>query len=727
MRISPFIVAALFTLFASAALCADRADRSDLLFADFEAENWGQWKADGQAFGDGPAEGTLPGQMPVNGYAGKRLVNSFHGGDRTIGTLTSPEFRIERRYISFLIGGGGFEGKTCMNLLVDGRTVRTATGPNLKPGGSEDLERFGWDVADLEGKTARIQVVDNATGGWGHINVDHIVFTDIKPALQTMQRDPSRTIAADRKFLCIPVKNGAKIRKVKVEVDGEEVRQFTIEAADGQPDWWATLDVSAWAGKSLKITADQLPESSKFLTAIESADAPKAMDGLYREPLRPQFHFSPMRGWINDPNGLCYFNGEYHLFFQLNPYGTKWGNMHWGHAISKDLIHWSELPIALYPDRFGPMFSGSAVVDWKNTSGLGAAGKPPLVLIYTAAGANVQCIASSTDGRSFAKYDQNPVVKTITGGNRDPKVIWHEPTHKWVMALYVGFDEPAKPGQKKARRDTIHFLSSPDLKSWTVESQIDGFFECPDLFPLALDGDPKKTKWILTAASSDYMVGSFDGKTFTPETQKKKGHRGQGFYAAQTFSDIPAPDGRRIQIGWFQAPAPGMAFNQAMTVPLELKLVSTPEGPLLSWLPVKELEALRADSTKLAPTDLKPGDPNPLAAATGELLDTRLDIQPSANSEIELIVRGVKITYCENELQIKNHKTWAPLIDGHLLLTVLADRNCFELFAAGGVVYVPFPVIPKADEKSVNLKVSGGSAKIHSAEVHRLKSAFIIP
>ena len=322
----------------------------------------------------------------------------------------------------------------------------------------------------------------------------------------------------------------------------------------------------------------------------------------YREPLRGQFHFSSRRGWNNDPNGLVFYDGEYHLFYQHNPYGWGWGNMHWGHAVSSDLVHWQELGDALAPDPLGPMFSGSAVVDWKNTSGFGKPGQPAQVLIYTAAGdPTVQCIAFSTDGRNYAKFSGNPVVKQITGGNRDPKVIWHEPTQKWVMTLYV----------EQNRVHTIQFLSSPNLKDWTRMSHTDGFFECPDFFELPVDGDAANRKWVLTAASSEYMVGTFDGTTFTPETPKLPGHRGRGFYAAQTFSDIPSEDGRRIQIGWFQTETPGMPFNQSMTIPLELKLTATLEGPRLTWTPVKELASLRARSHRFDPVTLQPDTGQP--------------------------------------------------------------------------------------------------------------------
>lgn len=498
------------------ALCV-RAERPEVLFADFEGETYGDWASTGTAFGNGPATGTLPGQMQVTGFKGKRLVNSFNGGDASTGMLTSPLFKIDRKFIAFLIGGGGFEGKTCINLMIGDKAFRTATGPNTQPGGHEQLEQACWDVADLAGQTARLQIVDDATGGWGHVLVDQVIFTDTN--VPSAMFHPTRQIMADKRLINLPIKNGATVRNARVMVEGKVVREFTIECADDQPDWWAPLNVSAWHGKTLAIEVDKLPAGSKFLASLETGEDRKGTENLYAEPLRPQFHFSPSRGWNNDPNGMCFYNGEYHLFFQLNPYGVNWGNMHWGHAVSKDLLHWKEVDIALYPDELGPMFSGSAVVDWKNSSGFGIDGKPPMVAIYTASGnPPTQCIAYSTDGRQFTKFAGNPVVKHIGGGNRDPKVIWHEPTKRWVMALFVDFPIPGKK-----ERQTIHFLTSPNLKDWTISGQIDDFYECPDLFALPMDGDAKNVKWVLTAASSDYMVGQFDGKTFVPETRKLKG------------------------------------------------------------------------------------------------------------------------------------------------------------------------------------------------------------
>jgi len=692
--------------------------RGDVLFADFEGTDYGQWTTAGMAFGSGPARGTLANQMPVSGFVGKGLVNSFNGGDGPTGTLTSPAFTVGRKFVNFLIGGGGFEGKTCMNLVVDGKVVRTAVGPNTQPGGRELLETQSWDVAEFSGKTARIEIVDNASGGWGHILVDQIVFSDSKaPGTRAGAR---REIVANHGLLNFPVKNGATVRRVKVIVDGRAAREFTIECADGTPDWWAPLDVSAYRGKAMTVEVDKLREDSKFLEAIDQTDRPKDAQGLYSERLRPQFHFSPARGWNNDPNGLVYFNGEYHLFFQLNPYGTQWGNMHWGHAVSRDLVHWQELPIALYPDEMGPMFSGSAVVDWNNTSGLGADGKPPLVLIYTADGASAQCIASSTDGRTFTKYANNPVVKTIERGNRDPKVFWHEATKRWVMVLYVGLPE------KPRRRDVIQILTSSDLKTWTPTSQVDGFFECPDLFPLAVDGDPKNVRWILTAANSQYMIGAFDGKEFKPELLKLRGHMGKGFYAAQTFGDIPASDGRRIMIGWLQTPSPGMSFNQSMSVPLELKLLTTPEGLRMSYTPVKELETLRETSKHIGPTTLKEGADALAGIDAGELLDIRLTFEPGDASDVDLNVHGATIHFDARErtIAVNGHKAPSPVRDGKQRLIVLADRNSLEVFGADGLSYLPCPYIPKPGDRTLTLTARGGAATIESLDVHNLRSSW---
>ena len=298
----------------------------------------------------------------------------------------------------------------------------------------------------------------------------------------------------------------------------------------------------------------------------DSGEATKA-PAIYHESLRPQFHFTSRTNWLNDPNGLVFYRGQYHLFFQHNPAGINWGNMTWGHAVSPDLLHWKQLDDAIAPDRLGTIFSGSAVIDWNNTSGLQTGQEKPLIAIYTSAGGTspasngqpfTQSIAASNDlGGTFRKYDHNPVLGHIIGGNRDPKVIWHGPTKKWVMALYLDGDQYA-------------LFSSPDLKQWTKLCDISRFGsgECPDIFELPIEGLRGKSRWIFWGGNNTYLIGDFDGTKFVKESGPHRFEFGANYYAAQTYSDIPAADGRRIQIGWMSGGKyPHMPFNQQMSFP----------------------------------------------------------------------------------------------------------------------------------------------------------------
>jgi fructan beta-fructosidase len=697
----------------SAALTCPVFAAPEMVIADFEMSSYEPWTVTGEAFGPGPAQGALPGQMGVDGFRGKGLVNTFFNGDDSTGSLTSPEFQIERKFIGFLIGGGKNEQGLALQLLVDGKVVRSATGTNDRPGGSEELQQESWEVSDLAGKKAVLKIVDEAKGGWGHLTVDQIVQTDIRP--KGMVSGAERSFAASTRYLNIPIKNGAPKRVVTLLVDGKPVVRNDIELADGNPDWWAPMDVSEWKGKKLTLRVDKLHEDSKALAAIDPSNEIKNSENLYEESMRGQFHFSPKRGWNNDPNGMVFYNGEYHLFFQFNPYGWAWGNMHWGHAVSKDLVHWEELSPKLLPDDMGPMFSGGAVVDTKNTSGFGKDGKPPMVLFYTAAGnPTVQGMAYSTDGRHFTKYEGNPIVKQITGGNRDPKVVWHEPTKQWVMVLYV----------ELAGVHTMHFFTSPNLKEWTFTSKIDGFFECPEFFEAPVGDDESNKKWVLLGASSDYRIGSFDGKTFTPETPMLPGQRGKDFYAAQAFTN--QPDGRHILIGWWRTETRGMPFNQSMSIPLDLHLIKTAEGPRMTFTPVKELEVLRAKSHRIEPMTLKPGDKNPLDEIRAELVEVRAEFEPGEADEVVFNIRDAMVIYDakKQEFSVNGHRAPAPLIDGKQRVTIFCDRTGIEAFASDGLCFVPMPVNLKSESRRLYLETRGGAAKITSLEVHELRSAW---
>jgi len=257
-------------------------------------------------------------------------------------------------------------------------------------------------------------------------------------------------------------------------------------------------------------------------------------------------------------------------------------------------------------------------------------------------------------------------------------------------------------------------------------SRVDGFFECPDFFELPVDGKPEQKKWVLTAASSEYMVGSFDGQKFTPETTKLPGHRGRNFYAAQTYSDIPERDGRRIQIGWFQTPTPGMPFNQCMTIPMELRLVSISEGPRLTWTPVKELQSLRARARVCEPINLGAEAANPLADVKAELVELRTEFEPTATAKVNFEIRGARITYdaAKQELVFKDHHAPAPMRGGSQKLIIYCDRASLEIFASDGLTYVPLPFIPRDEDRTLGVSIEAGSAKFKMLEAHELKSAW---
>jgi fructan beta-fructosidase len=688
-------------------LCQGQRE-ADLLICDFEGPDYGSWEVTGNAFGNAPARGTLPGQLVVTGFRGRGLVNSFLNGDESKGTLTSPPFRIERRYIHFLIGGGGYPRLTCMDLIVDGRTVRTATGRNNRPGGSERLSSRVWDVSDFVGRTARIRIVDNHTGHWGHITVDHIFQSNSQTDF-----DQSKELLLSARYLNFPVKNGAAKRRARVVIDGNTVREFEIELADADPDFWVFLDISAFSGKTATIEVDGLPRFSHGLNLIGQDDEIKGAEDLYREKYRPQFHFTSRRGWNNDSNGLVFHKGLYHLYYQHNPYGIQWGNMHWGHAVSTDLVHWTELPVALYPQQFGDWcFSGSAVVDVNDTAGFQSGDEPPIVAAYTSTGRG-ECIVYSNDGgMTFTEYDGNPVVKHA---GRDPKVIWYGPGRHWVMALYHEVDD----------KRTIAFYTSNDLKSWQYQSLIDGFYECPEIFELPIDGDADNARWVLYAADGAYRIGAFDGKTFAPESDKIQFDYGNCFYASQTYSDIPPADGRRIQIAWGRVEMPGMPFNQMMLFPVELTLRTTDDGPRLFAVPAREIERIQTPlrtwtNEKLAPRkDL-------LSGVRGDLLRIRTRFEPGDAERVTLDIRGVRIVYDAKARQLSCLDKTAPLspVDGRIALDVLVDRTSIEVFANAGRPYMPMGVKFADENQSLRFFCEGGPIAVESLEVFEIASAW---
>jgi fructan beta-fructosidase len=525
-----------------------------------------------------------------------------------------------------------------------------------------------------------------------------------------------REIALSHRYLHLPVRTGAAKRRMRLSAEGRTIREFEIELAEGKPEFWVFADLEDFRGKTLRIEPEGLEPGSQALAAIAQADEVPDSDGIYHEAHRPQFHFTSRRGWHNDPNGLVWQAGTYHLFYQHNPYGWSWGNMHWGHATSTDLVHWKEQPTALYPRQFGDWcFSGSGVVDTHNTGGFQTGGEPPLVVAFTSTGRG-ECIAFSNDrGKTWQEYQGNPVVRHA---GRDPKLVWYEPTRRWVMAVY----------DETGGRQGIAFHTSADLKHWTFESKIDGFFECPDLFELPVDRASGQRRWVLHAADGKYVLGDFDGRAFRVTSGKDKLQLSYGnFYAAQSFSNTP--DQRRIQIGWANGITfPGMPFNQQMTLSVELTLRSTEDGPRLFAKPVEELRSLRGKTHEWTDLKLTPGT-NPLGDLKGDLFEISVDFSPATAGTFGLDLRGTPVVYDSSmqELQCKGVKAPLKPKEGRVRLQVFLDRGSIEVFANEGRVAMSIASLPDDANRSIGVFIRGRPTEVRSLVVHELRSAWDQP
>ena len=494
-----------------------------------------------------------------------------------------------------------------------------------------------------------------------------------------------------------------------------------------------------------------------FITATSVCRAQDLQKRTYTEQYRPQVHFSPKAHWINDPNGMVYFNHTYHLFFQYYPKDIVWGPMHWGHAISKDLMHWTELPIALYPDSLGYIFSGSAVVDSNKTSGFGKRGKTPMVAIFThhdpkgeKAGTEVfqnQSIAYSLDnGNTWTKYSGNPVLKNPGIKDfRDPKVMWYAKQKKWVMTL--------------ATKDRITFYSAPDLKNWKKESEFGlragahgGVWECPDLFPLKLNG---KTYWILVVnlnpggpnggSATQYFVGSFDGHQFKPiDAQTRWLDYGPDEYAGITWSNTGS---RKIFLGWmsnweYANQVPTEKWRNAMTIPRDLRLKQSKQGIVIASAPVPELANINANT--LVSKNVVVNKTLNLNAKVGKLKSQyvlKLTIAQLKGYTIKLSNKKgeeVLIGYDDIKDQYFIDRTKSGRVDfqkdfsGRFTaprlntskstdLTIVVDKASVELFADGGLTTMTAIYFPNEDYTDLAINVNG-ALKLTTLTITGLKS-----
>lgn len=683
---------------------------TDIVLADFEQSTYQwlptgeSWTTTGTAFGSGPV--TNP--SGVSGYLGTRLVYSKRTSDDDVGTLTSPTFSIQRKYIRFLIGGGNWRPQTSINLLVNGVVVRTAVGM----GDREQLDWLQWDVTGIS--NAQIQIVDNAgpaARGWRHINVDEIIATDVSLP---------NVIIPSKKYLLLPVKTGATKRKVELIQDGLVFREMDVELST-TPDYWAFIDMAPYTGKELTVRLDsKAPTSTELQNYFVQGDTIPATTAA----LRPIYHYTPTRGYLADPNDLVYANGEWHMGYQHNPVGWGWDNMTHGHAVSTDLVNWTELPDAITETYQGEAWNGSSVVDVNNTAGFGTGA---IVTLYTsAAGSNgnprmsapnyfAQSLAYSTDnGRTFKYYQGNPVVPNIAGYNHDPVVFWYAPTSVWVMVVYVD-------------NDGYHILNSPDLKNWVYKSKVDitGTSEVPDLFPLPLDGDTSNMKWVFSADYRQYIVGTFDGSTFTQQYGPFwYGWQRYDLSAALTFNGDPK--GRRIMLSNGRTDYPGMPFNRYMNLPSELTLKTDAGVPKLYINPVAELSALRTSTQTWGPQTLNPGV-NLMSGITGEAVELEIVFNSaSTRSLVEFSVGEFVLSYNFGQGgKVGAGGQWrslTPEADGNVHIRAYYDRGVWELFCNDGQFYYPAVLTPKAGTWPISLVTKNDSINIVSAKLHQLGS-----
>ena len=508
-------------------------------------------------------------------------------------------------------------------------------------------------------------------------------------------------------------------------------------------------------------------------TEYQDPVAANSISVEFNEPHRPQFHFSPPSGWMNDPNGMVYHNGEYHLFYQHNPDSTIWGPMHWGHAVSEDLVHWEHLPIALYPDSLGTIFSGSAVVDLHNTSGLGTAKNPPMIAIFTyhdaageKAGRNnfqTQGIAFSLDnGRSWTKYEGNPVLPNPGIRDfRDPKVMWYEEGNEWIMTLAV--------------KDHVSFYSSPNLIDWELESDFGvdigahgGVWECPDLFKMQVEGSEEE-KWVLLVSinpggpnggsATQYFVGQFDGKEFVLDEQFKANLNEEGIwidygkdnYAGVTWSDVPAEDDRRLFMGWmsnweYANVVPTEKWRSAMTVARTLTLTETTEGLRLLSNPVEELKEIYGDTYSLEPQTvadtLLVSDKLPFKSSSFQL-DLEIELVDAesgfavelSNDQGQNILVGFDAAinqYFIDRTQAGANRFSNSFLGVHygpriasgsiLSLKLLVDVASVELFADGGKTVMTGVFFPDEEFTNIKFVAMEGDVRVRSTKVIDLKS-----
>lgn len=548
------------------------------------------------------------------------------------------------------------------------------------------------------------------------------------------------------RYLLLPVEESSPESKLYMIVDNDVVKTFNVRLAMNKVDYFVPVDLSGYADKNICFNFQLAPESGLCWQELRLSDQ---FDAANREKFRPLYHFSPAWGWMNDPNGMVYKDGEYHLFYQYNPYGSMWGNMHWGHAVTKDLVHWEHLPVAISPDALGTIFSGSCVVDKDNTAGFGSGA---IVAFYTSASdRQVQSMAYSLDnGRTFKKYDRNPILTSAQRDFRDPKVFWHTDSGKWIMILAVGQE--------------MQIYSSPNLKEWTMESSFGegqgahaGVWECPDLFELPVKGTELK-KWVLICninpggpfggSATQYFVGTFDGKTFVNESPglTKWMDHGKDHYATVTWSN--APEDRKIALAWmsnweYANNVPTLQYRSANAVPRDLELYTKNGQTYLSSTPSPEVAALRGKAHKKGSFKVdRSYEINPILPSNEGTYEIEIKFKNnnadvigfqlfnSKGEDVEMYYNLLDNQFTmdrRNSGQVGFSKTFATATSAPVgsakeyTLRLLVDKSSIEAFAGNGEFAMTNLVFPEEPYNRISFYAKGGSYTVTSFTVYKLE------
>lgn len=555
--------------------------------------------------------------------------------------------------------------------------------------------------------------------------------------------DAIRTFKADKRYLVFPCSRGlAGQNKVFINVDGKPyMSAYDALIASSNPDHWRWIDLKLMQGKTLSVKIEG--PNAAGIELVKTSDTIPGKVPVYQEPGRPKVHFSPVRGWLNDPSGMIYFEGTWHLYYANTRFNNVMAgpNNAWGHATSTDLLHWEEQPLFLTPLRGECSFwTGGAAVDVENTTGLGKPGKPAIVFSTNngsnAPNAFTQCIFVSTDGGMTALRNPAMIYKPLPkeasrrgGGTRDPMIIWYAPEKKWVMVVY---NQP--PGSKHG----FYFFESPDLMNWAEMSVLEDRYECPNLFRLPVDGDKTNTRWVTWGSNTEYLIGQFNGRAFvTDDGRRFHSHCGQ-ISATQVFAN--APGGRIVQIGWAHCCDYDTEFSQMATFPLELSLRTTPDGLRLFQNFIPELANLREPGSKQKDAVVKPGVPLKIGDVC-QPMEIIAEFEPGSASQVSFTGAELDITWStqSRELRVKEigrpeECTFAYPADGkfinvspkngRVLLHIMLDIPSVEVVTGGGENYI----IKRRDYRKLGgkspmeIRVEGGDVKFSRLEVYPLRS-----